>query len=333
MLERRLRRYLRNGTLIQLTAFEAVVRLGGFTRAAEALHLAQPTISVLVKKLGEALGVRLFESTTPDIRLTEAGRVTLEFSRQFLVNLSDFDERLDPMRAPAPTALRVAVCAAGESLAAILLQSFCNAHPEVRLSLSFANRSELCERIGRGSDDFYILASAIDDGAVRAHALQHDQLLFYASVLHPYASRDRIALVDLAQEPLLMRERGSATRDAADSLFYAHGLRPNVRMEMDDTDGIKRAVARGFGVSLLSAYAVGPEPRFEALTPLRVEGTPINRQWHLVHRVDRALTTIDEALIAELTQQAKELEAQYAIRPGRRPVRRPLYRLPKLRAR
>lgn len=331
MLERRLRRYLRNGTFIQLTAFEAVVRLGGFTRAAEALHLAQPTVSLLVKKLGDALGVRLFESTAPEIRLTDAGRMTLEFSRGFLHDLADFDERLDRVRAPEPHVLRVAVCAAGESLAAILFQGFCKTYPEVRLSLSFANRRELLERMARGTDDFCILASDFDDGTLQTYPLQRDHLLFYASVLHPFAAREHIALADMAAEPLLMRERGSATRDAADMLFQKRGLRPDVRMEMDDTDSIKRAVARGFGVSLLSAYAVGPQPRFEALAPLRVEGTPIDRQWHLAHRADRALTSIDEALVVALSKQVAELEAQYAMSHTQRPVRRPLYRLRKKR--
>ncbi len=331
MLERRLRRYLRNGTLTQLAAFEAVVRLGGFTRAAEALHMAQPTVSVLVKKLAETLGAPLFETTAPDIRLTEAGRTTLEFSRQFLQNFAAFDERLDQIRKPAPCTLRITVSTAGESLAAVLLQNFCATHPEVRLSLSFANRRDLLERMYRGADDFYILASELEDERARTYPLQHDALQFYASVLHPFASRKRVTLEEIAREPLLMREAGSATRDAAEAFFQENGLYPNVRMEMDDTDAIKRAVAAGFGVSLLSTYAVGPQPRFEALVPLRVEGMPLMRRWHIAHHVDRIAAPIDALLIAELTRQAADIEAQYAIRPADRPVRRPLFRVSRRR--
>lgn len=327
MLERRLRRYLRNGTLTQLAAFEAVVRLGGFTRAAEALHMAQPTVSVLVRKLSETLGAPLFETTAPDIRLTEAGRTTLEFSRQFLRNFAAFDERLDQIRRPAPCALRIAVSTAGESLAAALLQSFCKTHPEVRLSLSFANRRDLLERMHRGTDDFYILASALEDARMRSYPLQHDALQFYASVLHPFAARERVTLEEIAGEPLLMREAGSATRDAAEAFFQENGLHPNVHMEMDDTDAIKRAVAAGFGVSLLSAYAVGPQPRFEALMPLRVDGMPLVRRWHVAHHIDRVAAPVDALLIAELTRQAADIEAQYAIRSMDRPVRRPLFRV------
>ena len=147
MLDRRLRRYVGHGMLTQLAAFEAVVQLGGFTRAAEALHMAQPTVSLLVKRLGETLGVVLFESTSRDIRLTPAGTETYRFCQDFFRSLAGFDDHLMDLRLSTVSPLRIAVCTAAESLAPAMLCGFCERHPELRLMLSVANRLQLLNRL------------------------------------------------------------------------------------------------------------------------------------------------------------------------------------------
>jgi len=313
MLDRRLRRYLRHGMLPQLAAFEAVVRLGGFTRAAEALHLAQPTVSLLVKKLGEALGVVLFESTAP-VRLTPAGQETYRFCQDFYERCSTFDQRLAQFKNSPPDTLRIVACTAAESIAPLLLDSFCSLHPEVRLVLSVANRETMLERFHARTDDFYIFGAPVALDA-SFHPLQEDELHFYASVAHPYARRRGLRLEALAREPILGREPGSASRTALEEVFAPLGG-CSLRLEMDDDATIKRAVAAGLGVALLSRYAVAENPRHDALVPLKVEGLPLKRRWQLVHRAQDARSPVAEAFIAALTAKARQLEERYFNTPA-----------------
>src|SRR5262245_10852578 len=158
MFDRRLRRYVRHGMLTQLAAFEAVVRLGSFTRAAEALHLAQPTVSLLVKKLGEALDVTLFESTFPEIKLTPAGEVSYQFCQEFFQSFAGLDDQLMQLRSVQNDTLRIAVSTSAEAVAPALLDAFCKQHPQIKLSLSVANRAHLLDRLQARADDFYIFA-------------------------------------------------------------------------------------------------------------------------------------------------------------------------------
>src|SRR3954468_1657500 len=98
MLRNKIRRYLKHGTLRQLSVFEAVARLGSFTRAAEELHMAQPTVSVQIKKLSESIGMPLFEQAGRVIRLTEAGLALEDACHQMFAVLSDLEDTLVPAR-------------------------------------------------------------------------------------------------------------------------------------------------------------------------------------------------------------------------------------------
>ena len=98
MSRRKLHRYFRHGMLPQLIVFEAVARLGGATRAAEALCLAQPTVSTHLRKLSDALGVRLFEARGRRLAPTEAGRALHEGCAELLGALGRLEERLAPWR-------------------------------------------------------------------------------------------------------------------------------------------------------------------------------------------------------------------------------------------
>lgn len=99
MLRTKIRRYLKHGTLRQLSVFEAVARLGSFTRAAEELHMAQPTVSVQIKKLSESVGLRLFEQDGRKVRLTAAGLALDDACTELFATLARLEDRLQEQRA------------------------------------------------------------------------------------------------------------------------------------------------------------------------------------------------------------------------------------------
>jgi LysR family transcriptional regulator, low CO2-responsive transcriptional regulator len=102
MLRNKIRRYLKHGTLRQLSVFEAVARLGSFTRAAEELHMAQPTVSVQIRKLSESVGMPLFEQSGRKVCMTEAGYALEDACHSIFGMLSGMEDKLIELRERRP---------------------------------------------------------------------------------------------------------------------------------------------------------------------------------------------------------------------------------------
>ena len=158
----RLRRYFRHGLFPQLIVFEAVARLGSVTRAAEELHLAQPTVSMQLKKLSSALDLTLFEPDGRGIRLTPAGEVLRSACAELVCVFGNIDERLEPFRRKEPEVLRLAAEPEARSIASRLVADFCARHPGVQASVHIADRVELLQRLAANVDDVYLFELEID---------------------------------------------------------------------------------------------------------------------------------------------------------------------------
>lgn len=162
MSRRALRRYFRHGLLPQLFVFEAVARLGSVTRAAEELHLAQPTVSVQLKKLAEALELRLFEPRGRELQLTAAGQALREVCDELIGCFGRAEARLASWRAPCAERLLVAAEPEAKQVAARLLAEYCARHPGIEASLHIAEREALLARFRAGVDDVYIFDLQLD---------------------------------------------------------------------------------------------------------------------------------------------------------------------------
>lgn len=158
----RLRRYFRHGLFPQLIVFEAVARLGSVTRAAEQLHLAQPTVSMQLKKLASALDVVLFEPDGRRLRLTQAGAELQQACAELIQMFGRIDERLEPFRRAEREVLRLAAEPEARAVAARLVADFCARHPGVQASVHVADRAELLTRMGEGKDDVYLFELEIE---------------------------------------------------------------------------------------------------------------------------------------------------------------------------
>jgi molybdenum-dependent DNA-binding transcriptional regulator ModE len=158
----RTRRLFRHGLLPQLAVFEAVARLGSVTRAAEELHLAQPTVSLQLKKLAEALEVQLFEQRGRNLHLTGAGQALREECEELMRCLLRADERLEQWRRPREQVLRLAAEQPARTVAARLLADFCSRHPGVQGSLHVGDSAELLARLGAGADDVYLFVLDVE---------------------------------------------------------------------------------------------------------------------------------------------------------------------------
>ena len=158
----KLRRYFRHGLFPQLIVFEAVARLGGVTRAAEELHLAQPTVSMQLKKLADTLEVQLFEQRGRRLYLTAAGERLKAGCEEVFEVLGRLDAGLADLRKPKVDTLRLAAETGARHVAAQLLAGFCARYPGVQASLHVATREQLLARFTAGEDDVYLFELEVD---------------------------------------------------------------------------------------------------------------------------------------------------------------------------
>jgi LysR family transcriptional regulator, low CO2-responsive transcriptional regulator len=304
-------------TLRQLELFEAIARLGSFTRAAEELFLTQPTVSMQIKKLTDTVGMPLFEQVGKKIYLTDIGQELLRTSRGISEHLANFEMIAADMKGLKTGKLRLAVVTTAKYFAPRLLGSFCEKYPGVEVSLIVTNRERLLARVDNNLDDLYILGQPPDDANVIAEAFLENELVVIAPAEHPLAGKKSIPLQRLTTEPFLLREPGSGTRMAAERLFEERGLKVNMRMELGSNEAIKQSVIGGLGISVLSYHTLEHDLPGKQFAILDVQGFPIKRYWYFAYPAGKQLSIIASTFIDHLRLASQT--ANKAATPARRP--------------
>jgi DNA-binding transcriptional LysR family regulator len=303
----RLQRYFRHGTLTHMRVFEAVARLGSFTRAGEETHMAQPTVSVHMKKLAETVGAPLFEQMGKRVRLTPTGEELYATCQRIFEVFGDLDDSLSDLRGLKGGKLRIATTSAGEYLLPQLLAEFVRKHVGIEVSLHVGARQSILQRLADNADDLYLLINAPQDGAVVAHPILPNPLVALAPATHPLAGARNVSFERFAQEPLLVREDGSGTRRATGQLFERHGIKPKIAMQLGSNEAIKEAVIAGLGVSLLYRAALGFDADAKRLAVLDVRGLPEDSYWNFVHPVAKQLPFVAQTFIAFARKEAERI--------------------------
>lgn len=298
---------MRHTTLRQLEVFEAIARLGGFTRAAEELHLTQPTVSMQIKKLTDAVGLPLFEQVGKKIYLTAAGRSLQNFSREIFENFTRFEMTIADLKGMKQGRLRLGVITTAKYFIPRLLGPFCREYPGIDVAMKVSNRERILERIDNNEDDLYILGQAPAGSDIVAEPILPNPLIVLAPADHPLAHQNNIPLQRLAEEPFLLREPGSGTRIATEQMFAQHNIRLRVRMELSSNEAIKQAIAGGLGISVLSRHTLTLDAAQENLAVLDVQGFPIERHWHVAYPKGKQLSVVAEAFLNHLRQAPRYL--------------------------
>ena len=302
-----IRRYLKHGTLPQLRAFEASVRLGSLTRAAEELHMAQATMSVQIKKLSETVGLPLFQQVGHRIELTGAGERVYAGCTALFGALAELETSLCGLRGAAEGPLRIAAPPAAIEFASRLLAAFLLRNPGIQATLQAHDRLSLIERLEKGADDLSLFVEPPDAREVVAQAIVANPLVVFAPPDHPLVVERSIPFARLAAEPLIMREPGCGTRTTTLRLFARHGLAPRIRMEFSSDDAIREAVLAGLGVAVLPRFALAHDPVLTRVVCLDVEGFPLESHWHFVYPVGKRVSPAARAFMDFARAEAKSL--------------------------
>ena len=293
--------------LDQVEAFVAIVRGGGFTRAAALLHLSQPAVSRRLELLEHDLGAPLFERTPKGVILTEAGRTFLPHAEGLLSSMRDGVESVRALQQPDRGTITLALVGtlASTTLTACL-QRFRAAHPRVELRLRTALSQEVSLLVRRGDATLGLRYGGDPHPEMRALAVYDEPMIVVCSPRHRLARRHRIAPAALASEPwVAFPPRDGALYDpypwSLQNRLAACGLAPAEIIPIDSLTAQKRMVEAGFGLALLPESSVDEELRARTLRALPIPAMRVTIPVMLVHRRRAYLSGAARALMTELT--------------------------------
>ena len=251
----------------QLRAFHTVASQGSFTRAADALHVTQPTLSAQVKALEDTYGVLLFDRLGRGIATTELGRSLLEITRRYFSLEAEAAQLLAETRGLRSGHLRVGADAPQHAIPA--LAAFSRKYPGVRLSLSIGNSEEVLHGLFEHRSDVAVIADVEGEPRLVTLPLRRDRLIAFVPRGHPWAKRRSLRPAELAVQRLVLREPGSTTRHAFEAAMAEAGIAIGEILEIGSREGVREAVAAGLGVGIVSDFEFGNDPR---LHPLDIDG-------------------------------------------------------------
>ena len=276
----------------QMQLFLALADSGSVTAAARRLHVTQPTASMQLKEISDAVGVPLYEVVSRRVHLTDAGRDLADTIRRMTDQWDDFRQRMAAVKGVTRGRLRVAVVSTAKYFIPRLLGRFCSQHPQIDISLEVLNRDHVVARLRGNLDDLYVMSRPPSDIMLEDEILMPNPLVVIAPRTHPLACKPRLTLQDLQGQRMVLRERGSGTRMAADDAFAAAGFLPESVLELGSNEAIKESVAGGLGLAVLSRHALGLPDGGNAVVELDVLGFPVESRWHLVWPKGKQLSPV-----------------------------------------
>lgn len=272
-----------------LTAFHAVAETGGMTAGAERLGVSQPAVSRHVKDLEAALGVALFDRVGRGLRLTREGEFLAEYARRIFALAGEAERGVAELRAASSGRLAVgASTTIGAYLLPATLVAFRRVHPGVRVSVEVMNTDWVHRLLRDHAIDLGLTEGFVERDDLVGERFAEDELVAIAAPAHPLAARKRVSPKTLAAQPFLLREHGSGTLAVEEQALAALGLAIEPAMTLGSTEAIKRFVAAGDAVAIVSRLAVAAEVDAGTLAVVPVEGLKIPRPLHLVRHRDRS---------------------------------------------
>ncbi|MBX9612776.1 MAG: LysR family transcriptional regulator [Burkholderiales bacterium] len=286
---------MKNATFRQLRVFNEVARHLSFAKAAAALHLTPPAVTMQVKELEGHVGLPLFERSGRQVALTTVGEYMLVYARKILATLKDAEDAAARLQRLEVGTLTIGMVSTAKYFLPRLLTEFRAEHDGIEVRLAIGNREQLVKMLHANEVDIAIMGRPPKELATRAEPFAAHPHVFVAPVDHPLLRRPHNPVESLLPYGFITRETGSGTRAAMEKFLGPAYPQLRVAMETDSNETIKQAVMAGMGLSFLSLHTLGLELDNHLIAVLDVDGAPVVRAWNVVHTLSKLLSPAAEA--------------------------------------
>jgi aminoethylphosphonate catabolism LysR family transcriptional regulator len=256
---------------IQLRAFHTVAREGSFSRAAEALHVTQPAVTLHVQALEETYGLSLFNRARGGATLSGDGAALYEMTSRMFAEEAEIAEFLGGVSALRQGHLDIA--ADGPHVALDLVAEYRARHPGIDVRMMLGNAHETLDAVMNQRVDAGVLANPPDDNRLHVVKVLRQNMVCVFEAGHPWATRTDIALADLAGQPVILREQGSNTRSILEAALKKQKIEIEPVMELGSREAVREACAHGLGFGFMQEREAAGDSRVTALPIRDLQGT------------------------------------------------------------
>ena len=273
--------------------------MGSFSKAAESLHLTQPTVSEHIRTLEDEFGARLLDRLGRGAAVTRAGQLLLSYAQRMLALSREARQAMDGFQGRMSGELLIgASTIPGEYVLPAMIGRFKDKYPDISTTLLIGGTQMVVDWVVEGRAELGVVGARLSHRGIEYKELMPDDVVVVTPGAHPWHGRKQISLEELRSEPLLVRERGSGTRAALESALSEVGTDLGsfrVVGEMGSTQAVKQAVKAGVGVSVMSKRAVEEECKSGLLWCLRIKDLQVTRSFHLATHRERSRSPLAEA--------------------------------------
>jgi DNA-binding transcriptional LysR family regulator len=286
--------------LAHLRSLEAVVRHASFSRAAGELRLTQPAVSMQIRQLEATLGLPLLERVGKRAFPTPAGTLLLAHAERALHELRAGVEKVQELRGVVAGRLRLGTSASiSIYLLPPVLRRFRTQYPRTELVVVTGNASEMARAVVRNDLDLGVVSLPVRERELTVTPFFHDELVAIGPPDRRWPRRARLTAPGLAHEPLILYEPGGTVRRLIDDWFRRGGATATLRMELGNTEAIKKLVEAGLGLSVASWFSVRDDVA-EGKLVARPLHPPLVRRLGVVRRRDKPASPALDAFLAAL---------------------------------
>jgi len=296
-----------------LEVFCKIVELKSFSRAAEAVYLTQPTVSGHIKVLEEFVGVKLLDRLGREVLPTKVGELLYGYAKQILALRNQAIQALEEYKGSLKGHLVIGGSnIPGEYFLPTLLATFKARYPEISITLRIADSREIVRGVLEGTVELGAVGAKFDDGQLIYLKLLEDELVLALPPGHAWATKPVVALKELVEQPMILREVGSGSRKVFEDALHAAGLDSSaltVVAELGSTEAIRQALKSGAGVSVISLRAIQDDLDRGTLRTVPLEGIRLTRDFYLVYHKNRSRSPLCEAFVNFLLESVSSRAA------------------------
>ncbi|WP_437880493.1 LysR family transcriptional regulator [Pseudomonas sp. LRF_L74] len=289
-------------TLRQLQVFVAVAQQGNVSRAAQTLALSQSAASTSLTEFERQSGCQLFDRAGKRLSLNALGRQVLPQAVALLDQARELEDVLNGKSGFGSLDVG-ATLTIGNYLATLLIGGFMQRHPECQVRLHVHNTQQIVQQIAHYELDLGLIEGDCQHPDIEVQPWVEDDLVVFCAPNHPLAQCPQVSLDELSREAWILREQGSGTRRTFDQAMRHHPTPLNIRLELEHTEAIKRAVESGLGISCISRLALRDAFRRGSLVPLETPDIDLRRQFYFIWHRQKYQT----AAMREFLEQCREL--------------------------
>lgn len=303
--------------LFQLEIFLTVAREGSFSRAAEKLYRTQPAISQAIRKLEREVGEPLFDRSSRDGILTDAGQLLQDYAQKLINLRSEARVALKELREMHKGKLAIA---ANEFTCLYLLPAlaeFRSLYPMIKVAVHRSLASRIPADVIKHSAELGVLSFNPEEPLLRSIVVYRDELAFVVNPKHPLASAKKVSIRQLGAETFVAHNVQSPYRAKVIQAFKRHKTPLNMDVELPTIDAIKRFVSNGTGVALVPGISIETEVARGELVRVSVRELRIERKLRLVYRKSASLSHAARAFLKVAESMAERHKGRYLYQPDR----------------